>query len=357
MLSSLFPRLARPGAALLLAATCALGQAAELGEPVVKSYRGQPLVADFELTSLAGEQAVQVKLAHPEVYNGAGIKMHPVLGNLTMSVMRRDGRQFLHMTSTKPVETEYVHLFVELTDAGKAVVRGATLWFVPDPNPAPAPVALPLPVAMPVSEAQRVPKAAVKPAARAVSQPALLSDDAEGPVAAPLPAARKARLPARKSGAGACAPLSDTEKARLCQAIDYQNGLLSAQIVELEEKVRLLQGAIEGKLPPPASVPAPAVASVPKGPPPKLIAASAASKAKKARLDESSFPWLWIGIGVAVLALAGGGGWYVWRRKTGKGKVKEEEEGEAKPGLLARLKAKFKKKDAASLLHEEPTAE
>ena len=41
----------------VLACTLSLAQAAELGEPVVRTYQAQPLVADVELTSLADPAA------------------------------------------------------------------------------------------------------------------------------------------------------------------------------------------------------------------------------------------------------------------------------------------------------------
>ena len=123
--------------------------AAELGDQRVGSYMGQPLVADIELTLIEHPAArVEVRLAHPNVYRGANIGMPHVLSTLNMSVMQRDGRQFLHVTSRAPVESSHLHLYVELTDGGQRSVRLATLWLTPDPNPAPlpAPVAAPAPV-------------------------------------------------------------------------------------------------------------------------------------------------------------------------------------------------------------------
>ena len=63
---------------LSLSFSCALlagaAQAAELGEPRVSSFIGQPLVADIELTMLEDAASpVQVRLAHPNVYRGANI--------------------------------------------------------------------------------------------------------------------------------------------------------------------------------------------------------------------------------------------------------------------------------------------
>lgn len=228
--------------------------AAELGQPAVKSHVGQPLVADIELRPDEGG-LVRATLASEEVYQVANIVRPPVLGSLHMSVMRRDGRQFLHITTIRPVEKEYLHLFLELIENGKRSIRPATLWLTPEP-PQPAPPQPARPAAPPVVAA--APKAAVaKPA-----QPK------------PLPA------PAQPDTA--------------CMALDYQNAQLSAQIVDLEEKVKALQLAIDMQATPAPRKPAP------------VKAARQASKA-----GPGSSGWMMYGsAGAGVLALFGAGGWF-----------------------------------------------
>ncbi|WP_368854509.1 FimV family protein, partial [Massilia sp. Root335] len=164
--------------------------AAELGDPRVVSHIGQPLVADVELTMLEDAATpVRVRVASPEVYDGAGIAVPPVLSSLNLSVMRRDGRQFLHVTSLRPVDADHVHLYLELVDKGDRAVRLATLWLTPDPNPAPAPARVAGPVVVP--EPAAVPGRKAGPVA------------VSGPAAAPVPA-RKVAVPA-----SAPPPLSD----------------------------------------------------------------------------------------------------------------------------------------------------
>ncbi|MYN21000.1 fimbrial protein FimV, partial [Rugamonas sp. FT107W] len=130
-------------AGALLLATAA--PAAELGDIAVRSYIGQPLAADIELVQLAPDEvsALQVRLAQQDVYRGANITMNPALGSLHMTVVRRDGRQFLHLTTTRAIDAEYVHLFLELSAAGRQDVRAATVWLQADPNPAPPPLPAP----------------------------------------------------------------------------------------------------------------------------------------------------------------------------------------------------------------------
>lgn len=288
-----FPSLFHP---MLLACTVLLtsllpAHAAELGEPIVRSYKGQPLVADIELSTLADpSQAVVVRLANPDVFKGANIGMHPVLANLTMSVMRRDGRQFLHITSTKAVESDYVHIFLDLADGGRRQVRLATLWLTPDPTPAPPPPPKPVVVAPPVPVVMPAPVPAPAPApvpTRVITAP---------PAACPKPVAPAVTAPAA------------------CASTEYQNGLLSAQIVELEEKVRALEQAMHqsgNALPAPSG--GPAVAAVP--PKPKAVAPAVPPRPSARKKVEEPFPWLLIGGALGLVLLLAVAGLLLLRRR------------------------------------------
>lgn len=246
--------------AVLLLAVQTGACAAELGEPVVKSHIGQPLVADIELLPSAGG-LVRASMAHEDVYRGASIDRSPVLDTLHLSVMRRDGRQFLHITSIRPVEKNYLHLFLDLDEDGKSDIRAATLWLTPEP---PAPV-----------------------------RPAMARRDTPAPAPAPAPKTPEPRSAKRMS---APAPVPDTT----CLALDYKNAQLAAQVVDLEEKIKALQYAVDmqGGRPAPAPVARP-----------KVVAPAPALQAETASLP------MYAGIGAGVLALAGAGGWMGWRRR------------------------------------------
>ena len=207
----------------------------ELGDSLVRSHIGQPLSADIELTGIASETAtVQVGLADPDVYRGANIAMHPALAALNITIVRRDGKRFLHIASPKAVESEYVHIFFELTENGRRSVRQATLWFTPDPNPAPPPAkAAPAPAAgrrgAVASAGQRRPRRPSAPRRRRRGRHASRR------------AGRRALLRAASSRApAACVPKFTAAQIGACTALDAKNAALSAQIVDLEEKVRAL---------------------------------------------------------------------------------------------------------------------
>ena len=249
--------------------------AAELGETVVKSHIGQQLVADIELLPDEGG-AVRASIAHDDVFRGANIARSPVIDTLTMSVMRRDGKQFLHITSIKPVDAGYLHLYLDVLENGKRKIRPATLWLQPEP-PAPA-------------RAAAVP-AAPAPAAAASPPPASASAPAHVPAPASTPTAAK--------------PLAARPKPShpdvACQAMDYQNAQLAAQIVDLEEKVKALQYAVDMQG---TSVPAPAVA---RPAPARKTSARPAAKPKGGSL--------WPAFAGAGIVALGGSGWWAWRRR------------------------------------------
>jgi hypothetical protein len=384
---------------LLLATMAGATHAAELGEAEVRSHIGQALVADVELNLIEEPgTAVKVRLANPDVYRGANIAMPPVLASLNMTVMRRDGRQFLHLTSLKPVESRYLHLYLELVDGSQRSVRLVTLWLTPDPNPAPSPVPAPMPPA-----AVSVAKPQALPVARPVAALQAGEEYVEAPVAvgnsAPkaVPPARKP--PVRKSApaplqahdahaeAPSCAPQAPSEHLNACVALGEKNAALRHDLGKLEDKVRVLQGA--AKPVPAATIEAPPAAPVEHAPaapvghapaPPAAPAAHPVEPAhagketvKQAPADapkgaprihrkpkkveapepESGLPWLAIGGGVAgllavvalVLAL-------LRRRKRAPiGKIQEAhkpsripklaEAGEAKPAFMAAVKARL----------------
>jgi len=331
---------------LVLLSALGSAHAAELGEARVSSHIGQPLVADIELTMIDDPSAaVSVRLASPEVYNGAGIAVPPVLASANMSVMRRNGRQFLHVTTLRQVDSEHLHLYLELVDKGQRTVRLATLWLTPDPNPAPAtapaPVPAPIPVPAAVTHVEPAPKAA--PAAVPVPPRKAVTVRKPEPAADAEPKASASKpLPLPNHIRQAAAPaacVQQAEQASVCAALDGKNAELKKQIVVLEGKVKSLQASLGATVPAapkptststltpaPAAAAAAASASAPAPAPelahkpagPKPISAIKPLVPRKPKTPppepESSLPWGWIG-GAAALLLASGAALLLRRRK------------------------------------------
>jgi pilus assembly protein FimV len=277
------------------------------------------------------------------VYRGANIAMAPVLSALQLSVMRRDGRQFLHVISTRPVTGDYLNLFLDVAEGSRRHVRAVTLWLTPDPQPAPPPAPPPSAAApesaMPTAAPAAVPPAPAPPKPAVVAKPASVPAAAAVPKPAVAPVAKAAAAPllekARTSAPAAC-PQINPEQLRTCAALDYKNGVLQARIVELEEKVKALQVAIDGH----ADGAQPAVvrtASQPVMPKPKK---------KKAE----PFPWLLAGGGAGGVALLAALVLFLRRKKA---RLQGEP---VKPGLLARLKSRLKRPAKAAPAPIEPVA-
>lgn len=349
--------------------SCGVG-AAELGEPRISSYIGQPLVLELELTALASPPTpVQARLAHPDVYRGANIGMPSVLSTLAMRVSQRDGRQFLRVTSSAPVESSRLHLYLDLADGGTRDVRLVTLFIAPNPNPpapavplpvpAPAPVPMPMPAKAPVpvvADLSAAPVVAAKPmvvkprppkppkpprpvmptaplvAEKVAPAPeAVAATQAPTPLSKPLPVPVPVALPAPASAA-TCAPASSVDSTTVCAALDVKNAQLREQIGTLEDKVRVLQVALGAS---PSAVVQDKVAP---------RAAPRPSRKRPAPEPEASTPWGWIaGAVVAVLALVGGALFILRRRKRAAPMIQPM----PRASLMARLRQRFARKTKA----------
>ena len=130
-----FRALALPVIAASLCLPLRAADAAELGEVKVNSHIGQQLSADIELVDLTATDLaeLQARLASPEVFKVAGLRVPPELAGLYISVARRENRRFLHLTTLQPVQAEALHLFLELNSGGRQVIRAASLWLTPEP--------------------------------------------------------------------------------------------------------------------------------------------------------------------------------------------------------------------------------
>ncbi len=301
---------------------------------------------------------LQVRLAPVDVYQGASITMNPALATVHLSVVRREQRQFLHITTLKAVDASYLHLFLELGVAGRYDVRAATLWLQADPHPAPPPAPLALAPAVAASAAAQTAGSAASTAdldaaaaaalRTARSRASLAAAPAPGhgvreavsheageaaarqpgaansratPTADPVPSpAGKRRAlavpPAMHGQAEAvCGANAVRPSAKECVVLDRRSAALSSKLVELEDKVKVLQTALDGKAAP-DSKPAPARIA------PKAAAGTsrpghAKLKYKKEKPVETGPDMVTMAAasGAALLALAGAGYYWLRRRK------------------------------------------
>ena len=185
-------------------------QALALGRITVQSALGEPLRAEIDVPEISAEEAasLRVGVAPADAFRAAGMEFNPALTDLQVSLQRRpDGRQYLRVTSPRPVSEPFMDMILEANWSAGRVVRDYTLLFDP-PNlrqAAPAPLnpatSAPAPVARPPAPSP----APVAPAA--VIAPTPVAKPATAPVHAPQASApAPAPRPAKPERAAAPAP-------------------------------------------------------------------------------------------------------------------------------------------------------
>ncbi|WP_441293457.1 type IV pilus assembly protein FimV, partial [Massilia psychrophila] len=107
--------------------------AAGLGKLTVLSALGQPLRAEIELTAVSNEEAsaLVAKLAPPDAFKLANIEFNPALLSLRFAVEQRNGRQYIKISSSQPVNEPFVDMLLELSWNSGRLVREYT--FLLDP--------------------------------------------------------------------------------------------------------------------------------------------------------------------------------------------------------------------------------
>ena len=168
-------------------------QALALGRITVQSALGEPLRAEIDITDITADEAASLKagVASADAFKAAGLEYTAAVTNLEVNLQRRaDGRAYLRLSSSRPVNEPFVDLVLQASWATGRIARDYTMLFDP-PNLRAA--------------------AAVAPTAPILSQPATPTRAAPARLAAtpgaPAPAARpapvaKATPPAEKAPAG-----------------------------------------------------------------------------------------------------------------------------------------------------------
>ena len=155
---------------LLLAPMVA--SSAGLGRLNVQSFLGQPLAAEFDLTSVAADEAstLEVRLAGPDAYQRANLQYNPVLNGVKLSIEKRaSGSFYVRATTSRPVNEPFIDLIIELSSSAGRLVREYTALIDPPDFRAGTRAAAAPAVTPPASRPVAPPPA---PAARAASTPA-----------------------------------------------------------------------------------------------------------------------------------------------------------------------------------------
>ena len=177
---------------LMLAAAASSATAMGLGAIHVRSNLGEPLSAEIDVTALTDAEAdgLKANLASAAQYSASGLEMSPSLLGASVTLQRRaDGRPFLRISGSRPVNDPFVDLVIETdnTASGRAV-RGYTVLIDPPPSVYTVPKLTP-----PVIASRREPVAAPV-ITRPVTAPVVQNTQVEA-TPAPAPIERKAAKP------------------------------------------------------------------------------------------------------------------------------------------------------------------
>lgn len=157
--------------------------ALSLGRLTVQSALGEPLRAEIEIPDINAEEAASLKAgaALPDAFVAAGLDYNPAMSGLQATLVRRDGRSFLRLSSDRTINDPFIDLILEATWSSGRIVRDYTLLFDPpalrkapaaptlaQTPAAPATTNIP-PRAAPAASAQPAPEPA--PRAAAASKP------------------------------------------------------------------------------------------------------------------------------------------------------------------------------------------
>lgn len=181
--------------------TSGAAHALSLGDVSVKSYLGQPLEAEIELTDIDGLDSTEVRsqLASLEEFARHGIERQFFLSNIKFTpVINQQGKSYIRVTSERSIDEPYVSFLLELYWPSGRALREYTILMDP-PMYSPHPVAME-PEAADTAEpvVTRVEREAQAPVATPVAAPARA---AERPAAKPVeqPATQRRPAPARPS--------------------------------------------------------------------------------------------------------------------------------------------------------------
>jgi pilus assembly protein FimV len=204
--------------------------ALSLGRIVVQSALGEPLRAEIEILEINDEEAstLRPRLALPDAFHASGMEYSAALNGLQISLQKRpDGRPYLRLTNSRPVNDPYVDLILEASWSTGRLVRDYTMLFDPPNLAASQPVApqapqvstvpvriAPPPVPEPQTPAE-VPAAAAPVPAEAASAPA----EAAAPVAAAPQEAQATPVPAPAPMAPPPPPASPEPASRQPEAV------------------------------------------------------------------------------------------------------------------------------------------
>lgn len=107
-------------AAVVSALLFSNADAAGFGNLTVLSSLGQPLHAEIELISTTKDETGQLvaRLAPIEAFRQADVEFNPALFSLRFTIVSRGDKQFVRVTSVRPMNEPFVNMLLELSSSG-----------------------------------------------------------------------------------------------------------------------------------------------------------------------------------------------------------------------------------------------
>ncbi len=192
--------------AVLLGVSASDASALALGRVTVQSALGEPLRADIEIPEINADEIASLRaaVASPDAFRAAGFDFNPSLSGLTITLQKRaDGRHFLRLTSSRPINDPFIDLILEANWSSGRIVRDYTMLFDP-PNLRQAPA--PLAAQVPASPAARAPaeptRSAAAPSPSVSTPPTRTAPQRAAATTAPQRAAATATPAGPQAGGG-----------------------------------------------------------------------------------------------------------------------------------------------------------
>jgi len=158
-----------------------------LGKLNVLSALGQPLVAEIDLTASREELgSLSARLANSDAYRDVNLQYNSALTGARVSVERRsDGRRFVRIATSRPVNEPFIDLLVEVSWAAGRLTREYTALLDPpgvEPAMPPAPVISAVPESRPAPPAQAIEPAPAPTPARPILTAPMAGANEYGPI-------------------------------------------------------------------------------------------------------------------------------------------------------------------------------
>lgn len=169
-----------------------------LGRVAVQSSLGEPLRAEVDVLEITPEEAasLRVGLAAPETFRSSGMDLSSAIAGLQITLQRRaDGRAYLSVVGSRPVNEPFVDMVLEANWASGRLVREYTLLLDPPKNMAAAPAPLNAAAAAPATAARSNAAAAPAAQSRATAPSVVTAPKTDKPAAAAPAAAKPAAAP------------------------------------------------------------------------------------------------------------------------------------------------------------------